>query len=333
MSDNHELQPVKSHLQMMPIEQAKSWYSDFVKFSKSLLKADLDYGTIPGTPKPCLYKPGAEKLRFVYGLEVKMECIEKTVDLDRPFLDYTYRCTVEKNGLVLGQCEGSCNSLEPKYGYVWKTAEELPVNTDLTKLVSKVGGKKLSEYDFAINRANTEGQYGKPKEYWDMWLTAIEEGRARKIKKKNASGRQFDAWEIDDTRIAYRMINPDAIGLKNTIMKMAQKRAFVGAILLATGASEFFTQDIEDMEVNGHVHSNENTVEDVEFVHDAPPDDVEPLISGMWHARLERCKTPEDVDSLGKQYAGEVNANPALRKLFVRTKDELKKQPANDLPF
>ena len=28
---------------------------------------------------------------------------------------------------------------------------------------------------------------------------------------------------------------------------MAQKRAYVGAILNATGASEFFTQDVEDM--------------------------------------------------------------------------------------
>lgn len=44
-----------------------------------------------------------------------------------------------------------------------------------------------------------------------------------------------------------RVENPDLVGLQNTIQKMAQKRAFVGAILLATGASEFFTQDVEDM--------------------------------------------------------------------------------------
>lgn len=32
----------------------------------------------------------------------------------------------------------------------------------------------------------------------------------------------------------------------NTLMKMAQKRAFVGAVIQATGASDFFTQDIDD---------------------------------------------------------------------------------------
>ena len=32
----------------------------------------------------------------------------------------------------------------------------------------------------------------------------------------------------------------------NTIQKMAQKRALVAATLIATSASEFFTQDVED---------------------------------------------------------------------------------------
>lgn len=32
----------------------------------------------------------------------------------------------------------------------------------------------------------------------------------------------------------------------NTLMKMCQKRAIVGAVILATGASDFFTQDLED---------------------------------------------------------------------------------------
>lgn len=34
----------------------------------------------------------------------------------------------------------------------------------------------------------------------------------------------------------------------NTLQKMAQKRALIGAVLLATGASEFFTQDMLDAE-------------------------------------------------------------------------------------
>lgn len=39
----------------------------------------------------------------------------------------------------------------------------------------------------------------------------------------------------------------DTLGQANTISKIAQKRAFVAAVLFASGLSEFFTQDIEDM--------------------------------------------------------------------------------------
>jgi ABC-type uncharacterized transport system YnjBCD ATPase subunit len=35
--------------------------------------------------------------------------------------------------------------------------------------------------------------------------------------------------------------------LTNTIVKMAQKRALVAAVLSSCGASEFFTQDLEAM--------------------------------------------------------------------------------------
>lgn len=35
----------------------------------------------------------------------------------------------------------------------------------------------------------------------------------------------------------------------NTLSKMAQKRAYVGAVIIATGASDFFTQDMEDQEL------------------------------------------------------------------------------------
>lgn len=38
----------------------------------------------------------------------------------------------------------------------------------------------------------------------------------------------------------------DPLDVKNTIQKMAQKRAYVAGILIATGASTFFTQDVED---------------------------------------------------------------------------------------
>jgi len=44
-------------------------------------------------------------------------------------------------------------------------------------------------------------------------------------------------------------LKPTPIGdIMNTLMKMAQKRAYVGAVIQAVGASDFYTQDIDDPE-------------------------------------------------------------------------------------
>lgn len=45
----------------------------------------------------------------------------------------------------------------------------------------------------------------------------------------------------------YVVTNPNPADIVNTLQKMAQKRALVAATLLAVNASEFFTQDVEDM--------------------------------------------------------------------------------------
>jgi len=43
-----------------------------------------------------------------------------------------------------------------------------------------------------------------------------------------------------------QVANAEIFDQVNTLQKMAQKRALIGAVLLATSASEFFTQDVGD---------------------------------------------------------------------------------------
>lgn len=45
----------------------------------------------------------------------------------------------------------------------------------------------------------------------------------------------------------------------NTILKMCQKRALVGAAIAATGASDYFTQDVEDLQSKKQVDSSKFT--------------------------------------------------------------------------
>src|SRR5678815_2740649 len=65
------------------------------------------------------------------------------------------------------------------------------------------------------------------------------------FKKKGGCGAKFKpgdpAIEGQPTGVA------DPSDLDNTICKMAHKRARIDAILTATAASDFFTQDVEDL--------------------------------------------------------------------------------------
>lgn len=137
------------------------------EFVQSQMVSNVDFGVIPGTPKPSLYQPGAQKLAQLFGLGVRFINKEKEVNLHENFAMFTYTAEVYhlRSGTVIAQCEGSCNSQEKKY--------------------------RTRTY----NGAKEETPIG---------------------------------------------------DVMNTLMKMAQKRAYVGGIIQGTGASDFYTQDIDD---------------------------------------------------------------------------------------
>jgi hypothetical protein len=232
---------------VMPIEEAIKRQEVLQIFMRKLLVDGIDYGKIPGTPpdsKPVLLKPGAEKVMAFFGY-VPMYQVKDIEDwtgakYGEPLFYYRYMCSLEKDGAVVGTGEGSANSWESKYRYRWQA--EPPKGVDKASLLSRDAG--LIEPDFAINKAETTGKYGKPKEYWDAFKTAIKNGTAKRVQKEKKDGSNMAAWEIGGTM--YRVPNPDFADVINTCQKMGQKRAMIAAVLTATGLSQYFTQDLED---------------------------------------------------------------------------------------
>jgi len=137
--------------------------NQFQQIVHSQLKPKTDYGIIPGTDKPTLLKPGAEKILMLMGVTSEYELIERVQDYDKGFFAYTVRCILSKNGQVVTEGLGHCNSRERKY---------------------------LSE-------------------------------------------------KIDPYTIA------------NTCLKMAKKRAQIDATLTIASLSDVFTQDVEDINIEG----------------------------------------------------------------------------------
>ncbi len=231
------------------IQSALARYNAFGEFVSTILKKDIDYGTVPGTDKPTLKKPGAEKLGTFFGLAPKYQIVEVVNDWTgkdhngEPFFFYHYKCQLYRPGeIFIGESFGSCNSWEKKYRYRWINELEIPSNIDKSCLEFRDGA--ISEFAFAIEKAETSGKYGKPSSYWQQFADAIANGTAKQIKRKTKKGDEMDAWEIGGK--LYAVPNKDVADQVNTIDKMAQKRAFVAAILIATNASEYFTQDMED---------------------------------------------------------------------------------------
>lgn len=64
---------------------------------------------------------------------------------------------------------------------------------------------------------------------------ATEQQKAQAVERKKRQGRGGEYWSL-------KVDNPDPADVQNTVMKMAQKRAYVGAVRIATGVSDIFIQ-------------------------------------------------------------------------------------------
>jgi hypothetical protein len=258
-----QIVPVSSFIApVASLGEAKQRYDLFQNFVHDILKKDHDFGEIPGTKKPTLLKAGAEKLGAFFGIRPVFVLQESVNDWTgkehgEPFFFREYKCQGYRNGELIGEGVGSCNSWEKKYRYRWMNELEVPASVDKSKLEFMDGA--VSEFKFAVEKSETTGKYGKPASYWKQFKDAIENGTAKTITRKTRKGEDMDAYEIGGK--LYAVPNHDPADQVNTIDKMAQKRALVAMILIATNASDYFTQDMEDFTPS----SNPNNI-DPDFV-------------------------------------------------------------------
>lgn len=88
----------------------------FQKVIQNTLVEGHDYGAaFFGSSKASLLKPGAEKILMLLGLSSEYEIMEKIQDYEDGFFAYTVRCILKKNGQVVTEGLGHCNSKEKKY--------------------------------------------------------------------------------------------------------------------------------------------------------------------------------------------------------------------------
>lgn len=174
------------------------------------MKEGTDYGTIPGTDKPTLYKSGAEKLSVLFQLDIQPRPTKTWGPGDHLTVETAATVFHVPTGARVGYGEGICSTREKKYG---KRKANLVCPVCKTENVRR--SKKEAEFY--------------------CWQKIGGCGETFALNDERITGQ--DLGDVD---------NPDLPDTWNTVVKMAEKRARVDAVLAVTGASALFTQDLED---------------------------------------------------------------------------------------
>lgn len=211
------------------------------RIKRAIMTENEDYGLIPGTNKPSLLKPGAEKLALAYGLtgsfahNITYGDGEATPPITVVVDSYLH--LGGSDGPIVAQGMGMASSWEKRYRW-------------------RKGGRVCP----------TCGKAGLLMTKRDQWWHPAD------AKPDGGCGGNFPK---DDPAVVGQEVgdveNPDPYELGNTLLKMAEKRAYVDAVLRATASSGLFTQDMEDDEGDGHPAPARATQRPV-GQHATPPD-------------------------------------------------------------
>lgn len=188
------------------------------QMQKALLTEGIDYGTVPGIPRPFLHKPGAETFEKAYGLATSYEIERKVGDgIKTPEVEYIVHAKVhlgDTDGPIVAEGVGSCNTHETKYRY--RSAKRTCPDCGVEGLIK---GKPD----------------GRLKGRW--WCPQHSGGCGHTFEPASPKGQEIEAQNVGQVE------NENPWDLANTMLKMARKRAGVDGILTATGTSGLFTQD------------------------------------------------------------------------------------------
>jgi len=211
----NEVIPFEQKIGALPVSDVRAQVNLIQQVMKEVMQEGTHYGVIPGAgTKPVLLQPGAQKLCLTFRLDPQFESTEK---YEGQHLTVKSKCVLYHipTGQRIGSGEGSCTTKESKYAYR-KASRKCP-------------------------QCGKEAIIKGREEYGGGWVCH---------KKRGGCGAKYgDGDQSIESQEEGRVPNEDLADQYNTVLKMANKRALVAAVLNSTAASDIFTQDLEDMPV------------------------------------------------------------------------------------
>lgn len=148
---------------------AKKQNEALMQLMGELLQEDVDYGKVPGVPKPFLHQPGAQQLGLVFKFRPEFEKVDSIIDFDQDpvFVSYEYKCRLynKETDVFLGEGVGSCNNYERKYKYYKdQTVYEDPLDRQNT--IVKMA-KKRAYVDATLNVTGASRLFTQDEDLYD----------------------------------------------------------------------------------------------------------------------------------------------------------------------
>lgn len=287
--------PVAAGL-MRPVANPEAVLEVLEQTRKMLAKTltdGVDYGVIPGTdkdkkkpPKKVLFKPGAEKVAFSFGCRPEFTVDASEIDHER----------------VL------------RFKTPWVEAQK-PRNRDLEAQMKEEGRGRNRQ-------VNGEWQWQEKGDGYEettgLYRYVI---RCRLVRYDGVVvGEGIGSCSTLESK--YRSRPTD---VENTVLKMAEKRAFIAAVLTAFGLSEAFTQDLVDEADHRADHHEERQQAASAPARDPVADTEKEEVRRLQLAaivELDRMKVGANMDRDEKKAAQRVVLERANGGKAPRTTDE-----------
>lgn len=118
------------------------------EFFREVMQEGVDYGIIPGTDKPTLYKAGAEGLCEFYNLAptIAAKVEDKVHETGYYAVDVTIRLLHRGSGSIIAEGVGHANTYESRYRWRWVSEKDVPKGLNKEDLVSKERDGKYGKY-------------------------------------------------------------------------------------------------------------------------------------------------------------------------------------------
>ena len=126
-----EVASVMERSRALTAEEVKQQVELIQEIMAAVMEEDVHYGVIPGTKKPTLYKPGAEKLCLTFRLAPRYH-LQEEHDREAGYYRVNVRCELFTvgSGVFVGEGVGRCSSDEEKYRWQKAVCEEQWQETD-----------------------------------------------------------------------------------------------------------------------------------------------------------------------------------------------------------